>query len=522
MAVREWLREQTIRMQRACRSGAFLALAVYALYRLLAYAGYVTNLGLGPESLAYISNVPFMVGAGVGKLATCGVVLGCYLAGRLRPRGLGVRVPLALIAVGYALAALLPSGLILEGAASLALGLFWGLAVTVVGLAAIEAFVDEPSPMAVIVQLACGSLVLAAGSYAWGLLPPPLASLVGIALTVVLAVLFERERRRAALAVAEGEAAGEDRTASGEQAVPGGRTAAAPDAAPGDNGPRERILRLRTTLSGCATPILAASFFELVVGLVNMYAFTNRGSFTVSAQAPLEGSLIAAAVVISFVAVTARIPRARFMYLVVFPAAIAVFLILPYFGELWGAPLSTVIYAAGATTTLMTTFCIIRAARRACDLIYGVAALATAAMRLCLLVGLFLGWRLGTLDEGSAFLHLSLVCVVCVYLLGIVVLWWGLRNSRRAPEVKVVEVVVQRNAPTFEEAVAERVAELTSAHCLSPRERDVLVGLAQGNTAASIAHDLHLSTSTAQGYIKSLYIKLGVNKKQQVIDLFRR
>lgn len=109
-----------------------------------------------------------------------------------------------------------------------------------------------------------------------------------------------------------------------------------------------------------------------------------------------------------------------------------------------------------------------------------------------------------------------------MYLLGIVVLGWGLRSSRRAPEVEVVEVVVQRNAPTFEEAVAERVAELVSAHRLSPRERDVLVGLARGNTAASIAHDLHLSTSTAQGYIKSLYIKLGVNKKQQVIDLFRR
>lgn len=522
MAVRDWLGEQTVRMRRACRSGVFLALAVYALYRLLAYVGYVTNLGLGPESLAYVSNVPFMVGAGVGKLVTCGVVLGCYLAGRLRPRGMGVRMPLALIAAGYVVAALLPPGLVLEGSAALALGLFWGLAVTVVGLAAIEVFADEPSPMVVIVQLACGSLVLAAGSYAWDLLPAPFASLAGIALAAVLAVLFQRERRRVALAVAEGEATGEGRAASGEQAVPGGRTAAVPDAAPGSDGPRERIRRLRTTLSGCATPILAASFFELVVALVNMYAFTNQGGFTVSAQAPLEGSLIAAAVVILFVAVTARIPRARFMYLVVFPTAIAVFLALPYFGELWGASMSTVIYAAGATTTLLTTFCIIRAARRAHDLIYGVAALATATMRLCLLVGLFLGWRLGTLEEGSAFLHLSLVCVVCVYLLGIVVLGWGLRSSRRAPEVEVVEVVVQRNAPTFEEAVAERVAELVSAHRLSPRERDVLVGLARGNTAASIAHDLHLSTSTAQGYIKSLYIKLGVNKKQQVIDLFRR
>ena len=49
----------------------------------------------------------------------------------------------------------------------------------------------------------------------------------------------------------------------------------------------------------------------------------------------------------------------------------------------------------------------------------------------------------------------------------------------------------------------------------------MLVGLARGNTAASIAKGLHISTSTAQGYIKTLYVKLGVNRKQQVIDLFQ-
>ena len=47
----------------------------------------------------------------------------------------------------------------------------------------------------------------------------------------------------------------------------------------------------------------------------------------------------------------------------------------------------------------------------------------------------------------------------------------------------------------------------------------MLKGLAQGNTAASIAEELCLSTSTVQSYTKTLYAKLGLNKKQQVIDL---
>ena len=143
-------------------------------------------------------------------------------------------------------------------------------------------------------------------------------------------------------------------------------------------------------------------------------------------------------------------------------------------------------------------------------------------MRLCLMVGLALGWWFGNLTEGGTFVHLSIVCVVCVYALGVVVLLWGYRSSRQKPVVEVVEVVVEKTPATFEESVADRVDELTQVHNLSPRERDVLVGLAQGNTAASIAEGLCISTSTAQGYIKSLYAKLGVNRKQQVIDLFQK
>lgn len=494
-------------LRRACGTGALLALGVYALYRLLSYSGYVTNFGLFDDPFAYISNLPFMLGAAAGKVVTCAVVLGCYLAGRLAPRSLGVHVPLVLIGGAYALAALVPLEALPDTPVAAGIGLFWGLTVTVVGLAAIEPFVDEPSPVTVIVQLAVCALLLAAGSYALALLPPRGISVAGVAMAAALGLLFRQERRRA-------QAGGEPTPiAEGEETAP-------PRPAP-PTGPRECRRRLRATLGECATPVLAASFFELVVGLVNMYAFTSRTGFTISTQAPLEGSLICAVIVIAFVVVTARIPQARFVYLVVFPAAIAVFLALPYFGDLWGRPLSTIIYAASAITTMLTTFCIIRAARRTGDIVYGVAAIGVGAMRLCLVVGLVLGWRFGTLAEGSAFLHLSIVCVVCVYLLGMVVLWWGFQSSRHKPAVEVVEVVVERPAPTFEESVSERVDELVRTFGLSPRERDVLVGLAQGNTAASIAEGLHISTSTAQGYIKSLYVKLGVNKKQQVIDLFQ-
>lgn len=74
--------------------------------------------------------------------------------------------------------------------------------------------------------------------------------------------------------------------------------------------------------------------------------------------------------------------------------------------------------------------------------------------------------------------------------------------------------------PRFEELLLRRVDELALEYRLTNRECDVLVRLALGNSAKSIAEELVISTSTVNGYVKNIYVKLGVNKKQQVINLF--
>ena len=466
------------------------ALAIYASYRLLAYASYVTNFGLEPSPLGYVSNPPFMVGAAVGNLISCALVFVLYAGGRLHSYGLGFRSPLVLVAAIYLIVAFVPHEIVRETVAMSFLGVLWGLMVTVVGFVVLELLVGTASPIVLIVQLALSALLFTMGSFVLGLLPPTIAAALCAALA--LALVPAMRWGRAAVRV------------SSVPRVVGG------------------LPTLRATLRECSTPILAVAVFELVMGLVNMYAFTSHSSFTIATQAPLEGSLICPVLLTAFVVFATRIPHSRFMYLAVFPGVIAVFLALPYFGDTWGRSLSTIIYTAYTFTAMLSTFCVVRACRRAGDCLYGVAAILSASMRLCLMVGLALGWWFGSLTEGGTFVHLSIVCSVCVYVLGAVVLLWGYRNSRQKPVVEVVEVVVEKEPETFEQFHAGRVEELVERYDLSPRERDVLVGLAQGNTAASIAEGLHLSTSTAQGYIKSLYVKLGVNRKQQVIDLFQK
>jgi two-component system nitrate/nitrite response regulator NarL len=52
---------------------------------------------------------------------------------------------------------------------------------------------------------------------------------------------------------------------------------------------------------------------------------------------------------------------------------------------------------------------------------------------------------------------------------------------------------------------------------LTPREHDVLRGLAAGKSAPSIAVELHVSTATVKTHLKTLYEKLGVSDRAAAV-----
>ena len=69
------------------------------------------------------------------------------------------------------------------------------------------------------------------------------------------------------------------------------------------------------------------------------------------------------------------------------------------------------------------------------------------------------------------------------------------------------------------EDVSEILAAMADAHGLSEREGEVLGLLYRGNTQKKIAERLFLSVSSVQTYAKSLYRKLGVHSRQELIDM---
>jgi DNA-binding CsgD family transcriptional regulator len=475
------LREKTDAICRAFTEDAMLVLVVYSLYRAVAYSSYVTNFGLSTNTLGYVSNMPFMIGASTGILVSGLLIILLYRKACVRAYSLDYRAPILLIVLAYLAAAFLPQ-ITDQETLLVGLGIAWGLATTVISIAIIELLSYESSPIVLIIQLACGSLFSAILSVSMQNLPDPFGLVLGIAFILATAPLISICRKKI-----------EPYRIDGERKA------------------------LFTSLKNSSTPIMACAFFELVTGLINMYSFLRQSVFAISTQAPIQGLIICAVLVTIFVLFTSRVPNQQVIYLGVFPGIIAIFLLVPFFSDTISKPVSTVIYSAYIFTSMLSTFCYITACRESRSNIYGVAALVAVFIRICLMIGLAAGSFFANLSEGETFIHLSIVCVVCVYLLGIVIVLWSYRSSK---EKRAVEIVVQPVPETFEEAAAARADRLVAEYGLTGRERDVLLGLAQGNTAATIADRLCISTSTAQGYIKNLYAKLGVNRKQQVIDLF--
>ncbi|MBS5741539.1 MAG: helix-turn-helix transcriptional regulator [Adlercreutzia equolifaciens] len=68
-------------------------------------------------------------------------------------------------------------------------------------------------------------------------------------------------------------------------------------------------------------------------------------------------------------------------------------------------------------------------------------------------------------------------------------------------------------------AVSAGQLQLAAEHGLTNRETDILLLLAQGRDAQFVSDALYLSRNTVKSYQKSIYAKLGVHSKQEIIEL---
>ena len=123
-----------------------------------------------------------------------------------------------------------------------------------------------------------------------------------------------------------------------------------------------------------------------------------------------------------------------------------------------------------------------------------------------------------TLGQGD--IALTAVALVAIYLLAMVSLFLFKDKTLRG-----FDAVAEEGAPAAEQqgdALEVRCAHVAEAHGLTPRESEILVHLGQGRTARAISEKLVVSENTVKYHIKSIYQKLDVHSRDEVIDLIER
>lgn len=91
------------------------------------------------------------------------------------------------------------------------------------------------------------------------------------------------------------------------------------------------------------------------------------------------------------------------------------------------------------------------------------------------------------------------------------------RDARQAPEIQS-----QTHAAPSPGMLEAHCRDIALQAGLTPREYDVLVILAHGNSMARVQRDLVISEGTAITHRRNLYRKLGVASKQELIDYVRQ
>ncbi|MDO5043660.1 MAG: helix-turn-helix transcriptional regulator, partial [Slackia sp.] len=95
---------------------------------------------------------------------------------------------------------------------------------------------------------------------------------------------------------------------------------------------------------------------------------------------------------------------------------------------------------------------------------------------------------------------------------------FGKLSDRGTTSTSLSAEVLRKNREAIFDAQCARIAEQAG---FTPREREVFALVARGKTNAAVAEELVVSENTVKFHIKSIYQKLGIHSKAEVVALVK-
>ena len=269
------------------------------------------------------------------------------------------------------------------------------------------------------------------------------------------------------------------------------------------------------TLANLWRPVLGTAILAFMSGL--MLQLSARQDIPLETFQPT--SLVTQAVLMAAlflpVLLVKKQPNLGAVYKVALPLSAAGFLLLPLIWDGAGG-LANACAQLGTLVAGIILWCMAAEAvhdtKLPAVLLFSCTFLCTNAAQLAgTLVGFF---NASTLAQGDV--ALTAVALVAVYLVAMVSMFLFKDRKLNAKEDEVAA------APQQGDALEARCNALAEGYGFTPRETEILVLLGQGRTARGISEKLYVSENTVKYHIKSIYQKLGVHARGEVIDLIER
>ena len=287
-------------------------------------------------------------------------------------------------------------------------------------------------------------------------------------------------------------------------------------AALGERSPAED----RRSAMTLAVPLVYVALLSFVYGTLD---FVAMASPSVSAATSGFASLVGGTASIAAFLLYVRFDGRRYAALLnVALALIATgLLFLPFLSGAYSVVLTVLTHMGWEIALLVSYALVIEVFRGKRRQLVGWSALVFAAPRPFVAAGSTAA-SLIAVDNRFAFAQMTVVAFALLYL--ILMGAWLLRTrEKRAAEraIRKRDELIKRYLRARDDLQDLACDELAQEHGLTKRETELLKLLAQGRDAAYVEKTLFLSRNTVKSYTRSLYAKLGVHSKQEVIDLVK-
>lgn len=268
------------------------------------------------------------------------------------------------------------------------------------------------------------------------------------------------------------------------------------------------------------TPLVCTFAISLAYRIVDVIAAgaSQPSAFVIAISQ--TGGLLAALVFAAYYAREGRVSVSSLLN-IIFVFFATGLLFLPFFPAEYACALNVVAATGWKLAVLSLLFVAIRtyaSDRR----LYAAISLAWSLPRLGLLCGLGVSFLFDADQEDSLFALFAL-SIIAIYVM-LIALWVTNYRARKMAEKRAeqAETFVEKIEQSHDSIREARCSDLAERFKLTQRERDVLSLLSQGRDVGFICEELFLAKNTVKSYQRSIYAKMGVHSKQEIINLVKR